>query len=79
MSIVIETLRNADASPFKNPFNKESLTNVFIHIRKSGYSGEVGFSATVRFENGNTKGEQKLEAEDFPGLLAQIQQFSDLL
>lgn len=74
-----ETLRHEDVSPFKDPFNKESLTNVFIHIRKSSYSGKVEFSATVRFENGNTIGEQNFEAEDFPGLLAQIQQFADSL
>jgi len=37
------------------------------------------FSASIKFKNMNTEGEQKIEASDFPGLYKKVQQFIEQL
>lgn len=46
-----------------------------MHIIKGQYGGSNWISGSVKFENGNTKGQQDFEALDFNSLVKQIEDF----
>ena len=61
-------------SSLVDPFKKESIDNVFIHIRKD-WNKKVHFSASVEFKNGPTSGEHHFKADDFASLVKQVDDF----
>lgn len=72
--------KNDILTDLKNPFNKQCIDAVNINIYKSMfYPYEVIHTSTIKFKNGNTKGEQKIEANDLKSLLTDIQFFIDNL
>lgn len=61
-----------------DPFTLEKLTSILIFIRKSTWGRTKGTwecEATIEFQNNNTRGTHKLEAEDFPSLYSKIKEF----
>ena len=59
-----------EISPIEDPFNKQSLEAVFFHVFKSTFSPhEIICVSTVKFQNGQTTGEQKFKEKDFETLL----------
>ncbi len=56
-----------------DPFNKESISSIFIHYRKPTRFSKNGWSASVEFTSGNTSGEQKTKQYDmFEDLISEI-------
>jgi len=63
-------------SDYKNPFMSDKCERIFMHIRKDIFSeGEIIYEAVVKFKNGNTSGEQQIDASDFPSLVKKVEQF----
>lgn len=62
----------------QNPFKKECIQHIYLSAFKWS-SGTIVIDGLVRFQQGNTKGEQKFEANSFPELLMKIQQFCESL
>lgn len=64
-------------SSINNPFNKQSIDSIFI----SGYpdpwksDGSWKIEGSVQFKNGNTRGEQRFESNNFGELLNKIANF----
>jgi hypothetical protein len=53
-----------------NPFCKNLITHVHMH-----YFPSSGWSSTVAFKNGLTKGEQGFEDKDFDSLVVRMNSF----
>ena len=66
-----------DLCGFRNPFNSNSLHHISIHLGKGIFIDTVRFDATVYFENGETKGEHKIIADDFQSLMKKLEQFTN--
>lgn len=67
-------------SILKDPFSKNCVEHIFISVRRGMFKREeVSYTAKVEFENGNTKGEQKIEAANMDELLARTKEFIDSL
>jgi len=64
----------------KNPFNKDKITRVNIHMHTFMNSPE--WVADIEFRNGNTSGRQHFNvkgADGLPALLLQMQEFNKSL
>lgn len=48
-------------SVIKDPFRGENIKSLSIYFFKSGFSGRFSFSASVKFVNGDTEGQQNFE------------------
>lgn len=56
---------------FTNPFSKQNLERVFIHIRKN-WEGQIVFEGNIKYTNGKSTGEHALEADSFQGLVDKL-------
>ena len=72
------TLNNETTSDNKLDLFKDPFENEFVD-RISFLMTDRGLSATVVFVNGNTKGEQRIEADDFNTLVLKTQDFINTL
>jgi len=81
MDSLIETVKTSHSiSIFKDPFNKKSIEGIHIHISKHILEPRnLYVVASVCFKNGNTEGEQKIQAETFDECVQKIQIFIDSL
>lgn len=61
-------------SILKDPFSTKCITDVMLRWTKM-YDGRVWVYATVCFTNGDTKGEQKIEAESMEELIKKVDAF----
>ena len=67
-------------SELKDPFNKKSLDGIRMYVhRHTIYKDKIQIYAYVKFENGNTTGEQKVEAESFEELIKKVEAFINQL
>ncbi len=68
-----------ELTEMKNPFKKNNIANInFFYRRYDIFGDEVNdFSATIKFVNGNTSGEQKIEADTFPELYHKVIEFCE--
>jgi hypothetical protein len=56
-----------------DPFVSDSLESLSIHYRKNSFSKDTYWYANVVFQNGKTKGEQRLgNCENFEDILFQV-------
>ena len=62
----------------QNPFKKECIQHIYLSAFK-WYDGKIEIEGKVKFQQGNTKGEQKFTANSFPELFMMIQQFCESL
>jgi len=63
-----------------DPFLSDSLESLSIYYRKSPFSGSTYWYANVVFQNGKTKGEQKLgNCDTFEEIVIQVRQLLDEL
>lgn len=74
----LESLRQAEnkISELKNPFNKDCIQLVTIWICKTW---TPQFQSKIKFINGNTTGEQNLEAQDFKSIIKKTEDFIESL
>ena len=65
----------------KNPFKKDNITEInFFYRRYNVFGDEVNdFSATIKFVNGNTSGEQRIEADTFPELYQKVIELCEMV
>jgi hypothetical protein len=63
----------------KDPFKKDNITDInFYYRRYNIFRDEVNeFYATIKFVNGNTSGEQRIEADTFPELYQKVIEFCE--
>lgn len=71
-------LGNKDKLPsiIKDPFKSDKITGISFH--SSGWDCVTGWRATVKFRNGNTKGEQEFTTDDpskFAHIVQQVEDF----
>ena len=67
-------------SILKDPFSKNCVEHIFIHVRRGMFNrDEISYDAKVEFENGNTKGEQKIVAANMDELLVRTKEFIESL
>lgn len=64
---------------YQNPFTKEGIDGISMNIFRSAYTGKILCYGLVKFKSGNTEGQQKFDAEDFPELYNKIQSFLNSL
>ena len=66
---------------FSNPFKKRCITAIHMHCypNSNAYPPEQIVSASVEFERGMTKGEQKFRGKDFQSVLNQMYMFCSQL
>lgn len=73
------TLKNEESkflNEFKNPFNSEKIERVFFVVRKDLFDeNKIIYRSTIYFKNGNTKGEQEVDAKDFIELIKKTENF----
>lgn len=61
-------------SILKDPFHHQNIEAVMLRMWR-WRDGTFRFYATVEFQNGNTKGEQKIEADNFSDLIKKTEAF----
>lgn len=63
-----------ELTEIKDPFKKDNITDINFFYRRYNIFGEEvnDFHATIKFVNGNTSGEQKIEADTFPELYQKV-------
>lgn len=60
-------------SVINDPFKKSRVTSVFVSGNQMLFDkSKFRFSGVVKFENGNTKGEQEFEGESFDDVVLKI-------
>ncbi len=65
-------------SEFTDPFKSDKVDKVFLIIYPKGALGRSStpdIHATVSFKNGNTTGEQRIDADDFVTLVNKVRTF----
>lgn len=63
-------------SDLKNPFSEDMIEVVHFHCYKRPlFGGPPTFSAIIKFQNGDTTGEQRVEAENFAALVQKVDAF----
>ena len=79
--IELGNIKNDILSTIKDPFNKDCIKDIDIHITTSWSTPPKRYCwATVTFQNGNTKGEQRFgNHDDFKTLMTEVQVFMDEL
>lgn len=65
-------------SILKNPFDSDNLSGVMLRAWKM-HDGRFQFYATIEFQNGDTKGEQRIDAASFDELLTKTKAFIETL
>ena len=60
-------------SILKDPFNKNSVQRIYVSF--SQYSNSWSANGSVKFQNGNTEGEQKFTGQTFDDVVLQIKSF----
>lgn len=69
----------------KDPFHASKITNIHLNYSRVMFEKYFSWTATVKFQNGNTKGSQDFEVTDiesdnaFEVITKQIQVFVDSL
>ena len=68
-----------ELTEMKDPFKKDNITEInFFYRRFNIFGDEVNkFNATIKFVNGNTSGEQRIEADTFPELYQKVIEFCE--
>lgn len=59
----------------KDPFNAQSMVMLSIYCGKSLFGGAWSYNATVGFQNGDTKGEQKFKGDSLKSVLLKVETF----
>ena len=66
-----------EISSVSNPFKQECIEKIGFYYRKKNTFGDVinEFTASVKFKNGSTSGEQEFEVSTFPELYQKVMDF----
>ena len=77
---LLNMIQSTASSPvvIQNPFSSKNISYISIWASPKLFSKQDGvweFSATIAFKNGNTKGEQKIEGDNFSDLFTKLAAF----
>lgn len=78
MNILDKFTEDQNISPMSDPFKKECITKVLIHIYKD-HKNNFLHSGFVEFTNGDTEGKQNFKADDFLSLVKKMEVFVKIL
>ena len=76
-------IKNAEETakiiPIANPFNADCIESIRIHMTKPWFSDENGpkfkFYSVIEFQNGNTKGEHKIDGDTMDDVYLKTKNF----
>lgn len=71
----IMDIRSKELSVIKDPFNIDALESVRISAYKGLFGGAWRYTASVEFQNGDTKGEQDFEGESLADVAKKVDKF----
>jgi len=74
----LDFITNKTVSTIKDPFNKASFEGLSMRAYK-GIMGNYIIYGRVEFKNGNTIGEQRIDADTFEELTIKMKSFLDEL
>lgn len=66
---------NNKISPVNNPFSKTCITDVTVCGRKRMFGEDWYFSGIIKFQNGNTSGEHKIEGDSMNDVIRKTDVF----
>lgn len=66
-------------SAYLEPFNVDKVDSIIIFLNKSIWTEKVQVSSTIKFKNGNTRGEQVFNSETIEQGMKQMQDFLNQL
>jgi hypothetical protein len=71
--------KTAQITPIANPFNGDCIESIRIHMTKPWFSDENGpkfkFYSVIEFQNGNTKGEHKIDGDTMDDVYLKTKNF----
>lgn len=77
---LLQTRKGHDRpSELRDPFQKDSFDKMLIASRHRIGSGKIYFWGEIQFQNGNTSGAQRFEADTFLELVQQMENFANQL
>lgn len=79
MNTMTQDLKDSAASVLNDPFSKNCMVGLSTYCSRSNFDGSWSYRGTVKFENGDTEGEQKFKSESLNGLLIKMQAFVETL
>ncbi len=65
-------------STYQDPFRSDKVESIIFKIEKSMWSsdnGKINHRSLIRFKSGNTSGDHKIEADNFPELVEKTESF----
>lgn len=71
--------RDEIPSIITNPFLGEHIEDIMMRTYRNSFSKQFTTYATIGFRNGNTSGEQRIEANNLPELLMKVYEFCQSL
>lgn len=71
--------KEGSLSVLNDPFSTQTIESVTVRVYKGYFNGAFTASGTVKFKNGNTKGEQEFTGESFDHITQQIKSFIETL
>ena len=66
-------------SAYLEPFNVNKVDSIIIFLNKNIWTQQVQVSSTIKFKNGNTRGEQVFNSETIEQGIKQMQDFLNQL
>lgn len=66
-------------SAYLEPFNVDKVDSIIIFLNKSIWTQQVQVTSTIKFKNGNTRGEQVFMTETIEQGIKQMQDFLNQL
>lgn len=70
-----ELFGEALPTPVRDPFKKECIKAIHLHVNENLFSGGFRITGSVEFKNDNTEGKQNFEADSLGELYIKIQNF----
>lgn len=67
--------KDKKVSEYKNPFSSDKVDAINFFINKGIFDGKISYKSYIKFKNGNSSGEQKIEASDFNELVKKTDEF----
>lgn len=63
-------------SEYANPFRSDKVSVISMFIRNDSFNpGVITYRANIDFTNGNSKGQQTIQADNFPDLVKKVELF----
>jgi len=75
----VNKMGNEKLDVIKNPFAKKRISELWIRFAPEMFSHEWKATGTLKFQNGNTKGEQRFEGDSVDEIIIQMKKVIESL